>query len=58
MTSLIQHVESNQKLGAPCLAFETWEHRLFVFGQRVSIPDKDRVGDRYAGTELTYESVT
>ena len=32
-------------------------HRLFVVGQRVSIPDKDRVADRHPGTELTYESV-
>jgi hypothetical protein len=33
-------------------------HRLFVFGQRVAIPDKDRVADRHPGTELTYESAT
>jgi hypothetical protein len=35
-----------------------WSHRLFVFDQRVSMPDKDRVADCYLGTEPTYESLT
>ena len=35
----------------------TESHRLFVSGQRVSIPGKDRVADRHPGAELTYESV-